>query len=243
MSQADTEIAPMKKPLLAAFCLCAAASWCAAEEKKDEPKKPSGPERFESSILAFEKKDKESPPPADPVLMVGSSSFAMWRSAPDDLKPFPVINRGFGGSTLKDVLHYFDRVVVPYKPRLILLYEGDNDMAGHKDPEKLLADVKTFVERVKKELPRTPVLILSIKPSTSRAALWPKVQEANRLVADYAKTQKGVETVDVGTALLGDDGKPKDELFLKDKLHMNKDGYKLWIEILKPRIEKLLAAK
>jgi lysophospholipase L1-like esterase len=172
--------------------------------------------------------------------MVGSSSFTMWKSAPEDLKLFPVINRGFGGSTLKDVLHYFDRVVLPYKPRLILLYEGDNDMAGHKDPEKFLADVKAFVERVKKDLPKTTLLILSIKPSTSRAALWPKVQEANRLVADYAKTQKGVETVDVGTALLGDDGKPKDELFLKDKLHMNKDGYKLWIEILKPRIEKLM---
>jgi len=232
----------MRKLLLAAFWLGALAPLCAAEEKKDETKKPSGPDRFESSIQAFEKKDKESPPPADPVLLVGSSSFTMWRSAPEDLKPFPVINRGFGGSTLKDVLHYFDRVVLPYKPLLILLYEGDNDMAGHKDPEKFLADVKTFVERVKKDLPRTPILILSIKPSTSRAAIWPKVQEANRLVAEYAKTQKGVETVDVGTVLLGDDGKPRDELFLKDKLHMNKDGYRLWIEILKPRIERMLAA-
>ena len=226
----------MTRLRLAALWLCAAASMAAAEEKK-----PSGPDRFESSIAAFEKKDKESPPPADPVLMVGSSSFTMWKSAPEDLKPFPMLNRGFGGSTLKDVLHYFDRVVLPYKPRLILLYEGDNDMAGHKDPEKFLADVKTFVERVRKDLSKTPILILSIKPSSSRAAIWPKVQEANRLVADYAKTQKGVETVDVGTALLGDDGKPRDELFLKDRLHMNKDGYKLWIEILRPRIERLMA--
>jgi lysophospholipase L1-like esterase len=232
----------MRKFLLA-FWLCVASLSMAAEEQKVAEKKPSGPEKWESAIQAFEKKDKDAPPPANPVLMVGSSSFAMWRSAPEDLKPLPVINRGFGGSTLPDVLHYFDRVVTSYKPKLIMLYEGDNDMAQHKDPEKFLANVKTFVERVKKDLPGTRILILSIKPSGSRVAIWPKVQEANRLVAEYAKTQEGVETVDIGTVLLGDDGKPREELFNKDKLHMNKDGYKLWIEILKPRIEKALAGK
>lgn len=229
----------MRKFLLA-FWLCAAAL-SAVEEQKVEEKKPSGPEKWETTIQAFEKKDKDAPPPANAVLMVGSSSFAGWRSAPEDLKPFTVINRGFGGSTLPELLHYFDRVVVPYKPKLIMLYEGDNDMVRHKDPEKFLADVKTFVERMKKDLPGTRLLILTIKPSSSRASIWPKVQEANKLVAEYCKTQEGVEPVDVGTVLLGDDGKPRDELFNKDKLHLNKDGYKLWIDVLKPRIEKLMA--
>mgnify|MGYP000731244749 CR=1 FL=1 len=233
----------MRRPLLAACWLSAVTLLPAAEETKDEATKPTGPERFESHIQAFEKKDRESPPPAHPVLMVGSSSFTMWKSAPDDLKPFTVLNRGFGGSTLKDVLHYFDRVVLPYKPQLILLYEGDNDLAGHKNPEQFLTDVKTFVARVKKELPGTPILILSIKPSTKRWALWDRVRVANRMVAEYAQTQDGVETIDVGSVLLDKDGKPRDELFLDDKLHMNKDGYKLWTEILKPRIEKMLAGK
>lgn len=198
--------------------------------------------RWESAIRTFERMDKESPPPSQAVLMVGSSSFAMWRSAMEDLKPFTVINRGFGGSTLPDVLQYLDRVVVAYKPRLILLYEGDNDLAQHRAPGQFMADVKTFVERVKKALPAARILILTIKPSTSRWLLWPRMQEANRLVAEYCKTQEGVEPVDVGSVLLGNDGRPRSELYMGDNLHLNPEGYKLWAELLKLRIEKMLAA-
>jgi lysophospholipase L1-like esterase len=224
----------MKNQVLA-FTLCLPVLVWAGDAKK-------GAERWEKTIQGFEARDKKTPPPPNPVLLVGSSSFAMWRSAPDDLKPFTVINRGFGGSTLPDVLHYFDRVVVRYKPKLILVYEGDNDIAKGHTPERFLADVKTFVERVRKALPGTPVIFLTIKPSGRRWSMWEKMDQANKLIAQYAATQEEVETVDIGSVLLGKDGKPRDELFKKDRLHLNADGYKLWIEVLKPRIEKALKA-
>src|SRR5512143_2442498 len=127
------------KRLLLAFVLLAATLLPAApyngrNESQHETSAGSG--RWERDIQVFERTDKDSPPPFQAVLMVGSSSFAIWRSAPVDLKPFTVINRGFGGSTLPDVLHYFDRVVVPYKPMLILLYEGDNDLAQLRSPNQ-----------------------------------------------------------------------------------------------------------
>lgn len=234
----------MKKILLV-FAVSAATLLPAAphnewSEARHEALSESG--RWESAIQAFERIDKESPPASQAVLMVGSSSFAMWRSAPGDMKPFTVINRGFGGSTLPDVLQYFDRVVVPYTPRLILLYEGDNDLAQHRTPRQFLSDVKTFVKRVKKVLPDTGILILTIKPSMSRWSLWTQMQEANRLVAEYCKTQEGVEPVDVGSALLGKDGRPRSGLYMSDMLHLNQEGYRLWVDVLKPRIEKMLAA-
>lgn len=208
-----------------------------------EDSNPAKPNKFESAIAQFEAQDKTSPPPAHPVLLVGSSSFRMWTSASKDLAPFTVVNRGFGGSTLPDVLHFFDRVVVPYRPQAILIYEGDNDLASGRSPEQFMTDVKSFMERVRKELPGTPVLFLSIKPSGKRWSLWGTIQEANQRLADYAATQPDVETVDVGTVLLGEDGKPLDALFRSDRLHLNPEGYKRWIEILKPRIEKLLNGK
>jgi len=218
-----------------AFTLCLPFLAWAGDAKK-------GPERWEKAIKAFETIDRRTAPPADAVLLVGSSSFAKWRSAVEDLKPLTIINRGFGGSTLPDVLHYFDRVVKVYKPKLILVYEGDNDVAKGHSPDQYLADVKVFVERVRKELPGTRVVFLTIKPSSKRWSMWEKMEQANKLVAAYAETQADVETVDIGTVLLGEDGKPRDELFVSDKLHLNAEGYKRWTGVLKPCIEKALKA-
>ena len=224
----------MRKQVLA-FTLCLPFLAWAGDAKK-------GPERWEKAIKAFEAKDKRAAPPADAVLMVGSSSFRRWSSAANDLKPFTIINRGFGGSTFPDVLHYFDRVVKVYKPKLILVYEGDNDIAKGHSPERVLADVKTFMERVRKELPGTRVVFLTIKPSRKRWSMWETMEQANKRVAAYAETQADVETVDIGTVLLGEDGKPRDDLFVSDKLHLNAEGYKRWTGVLKPCIEKALKA-
>jgi lysophospholipase L1-like esterase len=210
--------------------------WSArAAEEKDASKA----DKWEPTIQKFEENDKKTPSPKDPILLVGSSTFAMWGAkAVEAMKPLPVINRGFGGSTLADVLRYLDRVVIAYRPRVVVLYEGDNDLASGKKPEAYLEEMKTFVERVRKELPKARLFICSIKPSPSRAKIWPRAQEANRLVAEFCKTQQGVEFVDTATPMLDADGKPREGLFLKDKLHMNAEGYKIWTAILKPLLEK-----
>lgn len=200
-------------------------SLSAAEERYD-------PKRWEEAIQAFEKQDAEQFPPEDAILFTGSSSIRMW-----DLKTwFPelkAINRGFGGSHIEDSIYYADRIVLPYRPRIVLLYAGDNDIAGGKSPERVAADFKTFVKAVHKTLPDTRIGFICIKPSIRRWNLIEPMRKANRLIQDFTKTDKRLFYIDIDTPMIGEDGRPKADLFLDDGLHLNEAGYRLWSEIVK----------
>jgi hypothetical protein len=149
-------------PLASLATLACLLTSARAEEKADFA-------RWEKDVAAFEKQDRDSPPPRNAVLFVGSSTIRMW----DLKKSFPeteAINRGFGGSQLADAAHFAPRIVVKYEPRLVVLYAGDNDIAAGKSPEQVAADFGSFVETVRKGLPMARVLFLSIKPSPRRWA-------------------------------------------------------------------------
>jgi lysophospholipase L1-like esterase len=200
-----------------------------AEEKADFA-------RWEKDVAAFEKQDRDSPPPRNAVLFVGSSSIRLW----DLKKSFPeieAINRGFGGSQLADAAHFAPRIVVKYEPRLVVLYAGDNDIAAGKSPEQVAADFRSFVEAVRKGLPKARVLFLSIKPSPRRWALREKVAKANALIEAQCKQGEGLLYIDVATPLLGEDGKPRPELFREDGLHLTARGYEVWTSLLKPHLK------
>ena len=194
--------------------------------------------QFESEIRAFEAADHKHPPPPDAVLFVGSSSIRLWDTLAKDFPDVPVINRGFGGSQIADSTHYADRIVIPYHPRRIVLYAGDNDIAAGKSPAQVRDDFRAFVEKVRASLTDVPISFISIKPSLARWPLIDKIREANRLVQQLAGEEKGVEYVDVFTPMLGPDGKPRPELFRKDGLHMNRKGYQLWTSVIAPRIRR-----
>jgi len=187
---------------------------------------------FEDEIKRYEEADKKSPPPKGAVLFVGSSSIRMWRSVAADMAPLPAVNRGFGGSKASDVLNFIDRIVTPYEPGSIVYYEGDNDLQSGRKPEQIRDDVKTFVEKVRAALPQVKIYVLSVKPSPSRARLWPSAQETNKLLRELAKETKGVAYIDVAGEMLKD-GQARSELFLKDNLHMNAEGYAIWTRIVK----------
>jgi hypothetical protein len=142
--------------------------------------RPDAP--FAAEIRKFEEADAASPPAPGGVLFVGSSSIRLWTTLADDFPGVPVINRGFGGSRIAHSTRYADRIVIPYKPRTIVFYAGDNDLAGGLSPEQVLADYKAFVATVRAALPETRILFISIKPSTARWKLVEQIREANRLV-------------------------------------------------------------
>lgn len=192
------------------------------------------PEHWEPDIRAFERRDREAPPPSGAVLFVGSSSIQKWSTVAADFPKTPVINRGFGGSVIADSTYYAGRIVTPYKPRLIVFYAGDNDLASGHTPDQVLADYEAFVDRVRKDLPKTKIAFVSIKPSPSRAALLEKMREANAKVKAFSASKPNLLYVDVFTPMLGKDGAPRAELFGDDMLHMNRAGYELWISILRP---------
>ena len=191
---------------------------------------------FEKEIKAFEDVDKNLPPAQDAVLFVGSSTFQKWKTLQQDFPNETVINRGFGGSTMPDLVRYTKRIVIPYHPKKIVVYEGDNDLAKGAKPEEILAGFKAFVDIVRPELPKTEVLYLSIKPSIARWKLVEEIKKTNSLILDYTKTGKYLGFIDIYPLVLGEDGKPMKNLFLADGLHMNHDGYLRCVPVIEPRI-------
>ena len=190
--------------------------------------------QWEADIKKFEETDRVNPPPKNAILFLGSSSIRLWSSLQDDFPKAKVINRGFGGSKLADSTYYIDRIVVPYAPGIVVLYAGDNDIAGGLTPQQVFEDYKAFVKDVSRKLPGTKIAFISIKPSPARQNLLPKMKETNELIKAYVEGNKHLVYIDVFTPMLGSDGNPRPELFGPDKLHMNQEGYKLWRSIVGP---------
>ncbi|MCW5554670.1 MAG: hypothetical protein KIS67_21235 [Verrucomicrobiae bacterium] len=195
--------------------------------------------RWESDIQTFEAADRTNLPPRNATLFVGSSTIRLWKDAPTQFRDHIIINRGFGGSHLSDSVAFADRIVIPYQPRLIVLYAGDNDIAGGKTPERVLADYREFVAKVHATLPQTRIAYLAIKPSPSRAKHQADMKRANDLIASFSTSDDRLLFIDVYTPMLGEDGKPREELFVKDRLHLNEAGYKLWASIVEPVLDKV----
>ena len=197
------------------------------------------PNRFAKNIESFVAWDSQNAVPADPILFVGSSSIRGWKTR-ESFPQLPVINRGFGGSHISDVVHFSDRIVLPYAPKLIVLYAGDNDVSGGKSAARVLCDYRRFVELVHAKLPETGIIFITIKPSGSRWSLWPQMNKANNLIKAFSEKSGRLFLADLGTPLLGADGKPDDGFFRSDKLHLNAKGYRVWTKTLRPIIEKAL---
>jgi len=198
----------------------------------------SGPERWESDIAKFEAADKENPPTAGGVLFIGSSSIRMWKTLTEDFPNESVINRGFGGSEISDSIHFADRIVFPYKPRTIVLYAGDNDISRGKNADKVLDDYKTFVRTVRKNLPTARIAFIAIKPSLKRWELASEMKKANGKIRRYCALRRRLDYMDIWKPMLGKDGTPRPELFAKDGLHLNSEGYKLWTSVIRPFVAK-----
>ena len=192
--------------------------------------------RFAAELHAFAHTDSVTPPPPEPVLFVGSSSIRMWESLATDFPGVPVLNRGFGGSRMDDVLRYADRIVFRYHPRAIVLYEGDNDLEEGRSPARIAGDVAEFLQRVRLATPLTHVVCLSVKPSPSRWNIVDKVRQTNALLEEIVARDTMATYVDVFTPMLGADGRPRPELYLADSLHMTPAGYAIWRALLAPAL-------
>ena len=198
------------------------------------------PGLWEWQIRVYERRDRRSTPLSQGILFTGSSSINLWSNLAEDMAPLPVLNRGFGGAHLDHVSRYASRIVLPYRPRLIVLYAGENDLSGfsNKTPETIAADFEHFVQIVHTELPDTRILYLSIKPSLLRRALADEQHRLNELIEEVTASDERLGYIDVGRSLLDAEGKPRRELFRMDRLHLNDEGYRVWAKLLRPRLEE-----
>lgn len=189
--------------------------------------------RWQSSMESFAAADQAQPPQPGGVLFVGSSTIRLWSDLREDFRELPVvINRGFGGSTMDDCHYFVKNLVVQYRPRHVMVYAGDNDLAEGRTPQQVLESFRAFAEAVRTALPDTRISYISIKPSPLRAALLPRMREANALLAGYVRTLPRSDYIDIFTPMLAADGAPRAELFGPDRLHMNDAGYDLWRSVI-----------
>ncbi|MBS1663402.1 MAG: alpha/beta hydrolase fold domain-containing protein [Bacteroidetes bacterium] len=195
---------------------------------------------FWNEIAAFKEQDKINPPPASPILFVGSSSFRKWTDVNQAFPGYPIINRGFGGSILTDVIRYAYDIIIPYKPKQVVIYCGENDLAtpDHIPASEVVNRFKTLFTIIRQNLPAATIDFVSIKPSPVRAAIQGKVIEANKAIGQFLQRQPNAHFINVYNAMLDAKGNMRKELFLEDMLHMRPNGYAIWKEIMLPYLKK-----
>jgi lysophospholipase L1-like esterase len=210
------------------------APWCAslcAEAEHDFG-------RWEKEIASYEQMDRTNPPPKSALLFIGSSTIRLWQTLAQDFPGHRVINRGFGGSEIVDSTHFAERVIFPYKPRMVFLRAGGNDLNAGKSPEQVFADFKEFVAKVHAELPKAEIVFISLSPSIARWKQADKEKDLNIMIKEFTKRARHLKYLETYPMTLGPDGQPRPELFVEDKLHFNAEGYKLLAERVRPLLPK-----
>lgn len=206
-------------------------SFSSCTRERDKP--------FYDEIQTFKAEDKVKFPPKNAILFVGSSSLRMWKDIADYFPGYTVVNRGFGGSGLNDAIEYADDIIIPYHPKQVVIYSGENDIAaGNVTSTDILKRFTTLFTIIRGDLPLVNVVFVSIKPSPSREKFLPVIEESNIMIRQYLSSYPETAYVDVYHPMLGIDGHPRKELFLEDDLHMNAKGYAIWKEAITPYLLK-----
>jgi lysophospholipase L1-like esterase len=198
------------------------------------PAPAAGAERFEDEISAMEAADAASPPPKGGIVFIGSSSIGLWKTLADDFPGLPVVNRGFGGSQIREATHFAPRILLPLAPRLVVVYSGGNDISAGRTPAEVETDFREFVARVHQTLPETRIAYISIAGNPARWAQVERVKDANARIQALTKTDPRLVFIDVFPHMLGPDGLPVPDIFVDDQLHMNAKGYEIWTKIVGP---------
>jgi lysophospholipase L1-like esterase len=190
--------------------------------------------KFEQQVLEYEAADRAAPPPQGAILFAGDSQFYRWKTIHEDLPGYTLVNRGIDSFQLRDLIHYADRLVVPHAPRLIVLHVGGNDVHNGRTPAQVLEDFKTFVARVRTQLPAVPIVFSGITPGPGRWDEAPQRRETNRVIREYVATRPDLGFVDLWDAMLTADGKPREDLWVEDRVHPNHAGYLIRARLTRP---------
>lgn len=195
---------------------------------------------FYDDIQAFKQLDSSNMPPGNAILFVGSSSFTKWKDVQEYFPSYKIVNRGFGGSTLPDVIRYAGDVIAPYHAKQIVIYCGENDLASSDTvtAAEVFRRFKTLFSIIRKNDPAMPVAFVSLKPSPSRRQLWPKMVQANRLIKNYLATKRKTAFIDVYSKMFNKNGTVMQDIFIEDNLHMNAKGYRIWQKAITPYLVK-----
>ncbi len=199
--------------------------------------KAQDPARFKDAITQLENKEYNFDTNKKLIVFAGSSSIGKWTDVAASFPLYNVINNGFGGSHFSDLIYYYNQLILKPEPDYLFIYEGDNDIAGDKNPGKIYKEAKGLIKKIKADLPKTRIIIISPKPSIARWELHKKYETLNKKLNKFCKKHDNVEFADVWNAMLDENGKVFQDIFIEDGLHMNKKGYDIWEKVLKKLID------
>ena len=192
---------------------------------------------WEKELAVFGQQDQTTKPPRKPIVFTGSSSIRLWKTLAQDFPDKKVLNRGFGGSQTFEVLHFADRIILSYRPRQVVIYVGDNDLAAGKTPAQVFTDFKALFATIRQSRQKTRVTFISIKPSPARKQLLPAIAQTNQLIRDFLHTQRRAGYVDVYQRMLTPLGQFNPTLYQADSLHMTDAGYRIWAAAVRPALK------
>jgi lysophospholipase L1-like esterase len=195
---------------------------------------PAEPNRFEKNVLAYEAADKASPAPRGAILLVGDSQFYRWRTLAEDLPGHTVVNRGIDSFQTSDLVHFTERLVLPYAPRLIVMHVGGNDVNNGRSPEQILSDVQTFVRNVRAVMPAVPIAFSSITPGPGRWNQAAVRRQTNHTVKTWVTAQPNMHFIDLWDVMLTPEGQPREDLWVEDRIHPNQAGYRIRVQAMRP---------
>lgn len=216
-----------------------ALSWPAWQLFKEvQNARSEDPLVWEEAVSALESETRNRFPAGQGVVFVGSSSIRLWDTLIEDMAPIAVIQHGFGGAKLNDIVHYAERLVNAYRPRAVVVFAGTNDIDPNaaKSPEQLLASYQSFVATVRADQPDVPIYYIGITPSPMRWSVWPVAQATNALIQQWSAADPNLHFIDTSAGLLGSDGEPDSGNYRFDGLHLSAQGYSVWREIIRKRL-------
>lgn len=192
---------------------------------------------FYKDIQRFKQQDSIKFPPKKAVLFIGSSTFTKWTDVATYFPGHTIINRGFGGSSLPDVINYVQDIVYPYQPKQVVIYCGENDFTGGATAKVVVKRVQQLISLIRKKYPKIQITYISIKPSPSREQYRPQMVEANSMIAAMVSKMKRTNYINTYGAMFDAEGKLMTDIFLSDQLHMNAKGYAIWAKIMEPYLD------
>lgn len=198
--------------------------------------------KWENDIRKFEQLDSINQYPVNSVLFMGSSSIRLWNTLEEDMKPYSVIQRGFGGSRISDVSWYTPRIVYPHTVQAVVIFVA-NDITGSeedKTPQEVASLFRYIVKTIHKKQPHLPVFYIQVTPTESRWKVWPRIQEGNMLVKQLCEKDPDLYFIETAPYFLTSDGTPNASLFVEDKLHLSEAGYQIWTKVIKAELNKVL---
>ncbi len=230
----------IKKILLASVLLVAGLSILFLSVVMPEIRKYAGnnPSLWEPDIAQLEANTTMLNKHHERVLFVGSSSIRLWRTLANDMSPLPIIQHGFGGATINDVVHFSDRLINAFNPLAVVIFAGTNDITPRKvrPATEMLAAYQQLVNNIRQDLPSAPIIFIAITPSPIRWSVWPHASETNRLLSDFINSQENLYLIDTSPELLGSDGKPDESFYRLDGLHLSTKGYAIWAKLVKAEL-------